>query len=250
MVATSRVALLGGRRWRGFTQRLGELSEDPVCWSSARDVMRSFLHGRPVLWAVSRGDITIDCHRHYGVEFRMVEELGSVTVYFTAVTDPPTIISEADAVARVAVERRLVKRRQVTDERVEPLGLLLRGEQALSGAHRPTVGQQVLHRRDHLAGRPCPGEVPIGSVEGLPTGGLAFEGVALGVRIGQGGVREVGERGALEAEWFDDSLAVELSDGFVGHLLQDEAEQDIVGVGILSLGAGIEQRRILEADLH
>jgi hypothetical protein len=68
-----------------------------------------------------------------------------------------------------------------------------------------------------------------------------LEGVALGVRIGKGGVREVGERGALEAERFDDPFAVQLTDGFAGHLFQDETEKHRVGVGILPLGAGIEQ---------
>jgi hypothetical protein len=119
--------LLGGRR--RFTQRLGERSEDPVCWFSAGDVLRPVLHGRLVLGAVPRGDIAIDLYRHHGIEFRMIEEVGVVTGQLAVMTDPPTIVSEPWAVAKVAVERRLVERRHVTDKRVEPLVLLCWGEQ-------------------------------------------------------------------------------------------------------------------------
>src|SRR5919107_5815433 len=127
----------------------------------------------------------------------MVEEVGVVTGYLAVVADPPTIVTETEAVSQGALERRLVERRQVTDERVEPLGLLVGWEQALSSAQRPPVGQQVLRRRDHLAGRPCHGGAPVGGVDGICAGGLALEGVALGVWLGKGGVREVGERGAF-----------------------------------------------------
>jgi hypothetical protein len=64
----------------------------------------------------------------------MIEEVGVVTGYLTIVTDPPTIVAQPEAVGQVACERRLVERRQVTDERVEPLGLLFGREQALSSA--------------------------------------------------------------------------------------------------------------------
>ena len=74
------MALLGRSR-RGLAQRLGERSEDPVCWLSTGDVLRTVFHSRRVLWAVPRGDIAIDFHRHHGVEIGMVEEIGVVTGY-------------------------------------------------------------------------------------------------------------------------------------------------------------------------
>jgi hypothetical protein len=43
------VSLLGRGR---LTQRLGERSEDPVCWFSAGDALHPFRHGRLVLGAV------------------------------------------------------------------------------------------------------------------------------------------------------------------------------------------------------
>ena len=116
MVAISSVALLGGRSRRGLAQRLGERSEDPVCWLSTGDVLRTVFHSRRVLWAVPRGDVAIDLHRHHSVEIGMVEEVGVVTRYLTVVADPPTIVTEPKAVGQVAFERRLVERRQVTDE--------------------------------------------------------------------------------------------------------------------------------------
>src|SRR5215217_7060565 len=85
--------LLGWGR-RGFTQRFGERSEDPGCWVSAGDALRSVRHGRPVLGAVPRGDIAIDLHRHHGVEVRMVVEGGVVTGHLTAVSDPPMLVCE------------------------------------------------------------------------------------------------------------------------------------------------------------
>src|ERR671920_1310884 len=104
------------RGWRGLTQRLGERSEDPVCWFCAGEVLWSVLHGRRVLWALARGDIAIDLHRHHGVQVRMIEEVGVVTGYLTVVTDPPTIFTEPEAVGQGALKRRLVERWQVTDE--------------------------------------------------------------------------------------------------------------------------------------
>ncbi|MDX6382405.1 MAG: hypothetical protein QOI57_3429 [Rubrobacteraceae bacterium] len=71
----------------------------------------------------------------------MIEELSVVTCYVTVVADPPMVVSEPEAVGQVAFERRLVERRQVIDESVEALSLLLGGEEALSGAQRPPVGQ-------------------------------------------------------------------------------------------------------------
>jgi hypothetical protein len=92
------VALLGGRSRRGLAQRLGERSEDSVCWLSTGDVLRTVFHSRRVLWAVPRGDIAIDLHRHHGVENGTVEEVGVVTGYLAVVTDPPTIDTEPEAV--------------------------------------------------------------------------------------------------------------------------------------------------------
>src|ERR687889_2013946 len=99
-------------------------------------------------------------------------------------TQPPIFATEAEAVGPL----RAVRRHLITGERVEPLSLLLGWEQTLSSAQRSTIDQQVLHGRDHRAGRPPPGRVPVGSVEGLSVV-LALEGVALGVRSGQGRVR-------------------------------------------------------------
>src|SRR5215208_7396851 len=167
----------------------------------------------------------------------MIEEVGVVTGCLPVVAYPPMIVTEPEAVGQVAFERRLVEWRHVTYERVEPLGLLLGWEQALSGAQRPPVDQQVVYRRDHLAGRPVWGGVPVGSVDGLRAGGLALEGVALGVRIGKGGVRAWG-RGPFKAERFDDPFAIQLLDGLAGHFLEDEPEHHEVGVRVIPLGAG------------
>src|SRR5215212_5098622 len=116
--------MLLGRRWRGLAQRLGESFKDPVCWQFAGDAPRPFLHDRHVFRAVARGDIAVDLHRHYGVEFWMIEEVGVVTGYLAVVPYPPVVLTEPDAVGQVAFQRRLVERRHVADERVEPLGLL------------------------------------------------------------------------------------------------------------------------------
>jgi hypothetical protein len=115
VVLPVRVSLLGRGRGR-LTQRLGERSEDPVCWYSAGNVLWTVLHSRHLLWAVARGDVAIDLYRHHGIEFRMIEELSVVTCYVTVVADPPMVVSEPEAVGQVAFERRLVERRQVIDE--------------------------------------------------------------------------------------------------------------------------------------
>ncbi|HLL40576.1 MAG TPA: hypothetical protein VK357_13050 [Rubrobacteraceae bacterium] len=47
---------------------------------------------------------------------------------------------------------------------------------------------------------------------------MSEEGIALGVWIGKGIIREVGERGTFEAKRLDDSFAVQVADGFAGHL--------------------------------
>ena len=70
------------------------------------------------------------------------------------------------------------------------------------------------------------------------------------MRLGKRRVRGVGERGLLEANRFHDPFAVQIADELAGHLLQDEPEQHRVGVGVAPLGAGIEQRGLLHADLH
>src|SRR5215210_2177151 len=96
-VAAARVTLLGRGR-RGLAQRLGERSEDPVCWYSAGNVLwRTVLHSRHLLWAVARGDVAMDLYRHHGIEFRMIEELSVVTCYVTVVADPPMVVTEPEA---------------------------------------------------------------------------------------------------------------------------------------------------------
>src|SRR5918994_7896599 len=113
----------------------------------------------------------------------MVVDGGVEPGQLTGVTQPPIFATEADAVGPLRPVRRLL----TTGERVEPLGLLLGWEQALSGAQRSSVDQQVINGRDHRASRPPPGRVPVGSGDGLSII-LALEGVALRVRIRKGGV--------------------------------------------------------------
>src|SRR5215207_4682867 len=115
VVASAMVTLLGRRRWRGLTQRLGESPEDPVCWQVAGDVRRPFLHGRLVLRAVAGGYIAVDFHRHDGVEFRMVEEVGVVAGYLAVVPDPTMVLAEPVTVGQVALQRGLVERRHIAD---------------------------------------------------------------------------------------------------------------------------------------
>jgi hypothetical protein len=55
---------------------------------------------------------------------------------------------------------------------------------------------------------------------------------------------------ASEAERLEDPFAVQLAEGLTGHLLQDEAEEHRVGVGVVKVGTGIKQRGVLDADLH
>jgi hypothetical protein len=50
----------------------------------------------------------------------MIEEVGVVTRYLAVVTDPPMVLAEPDTLGQVAFQGRLVERRHVTDERVEP----------------------------------------------------------------------------------------------------------------------------------
>src|SRR5919112_6764022 len=117
----------------------------------------------------------------------MVVDGGVEPGQLTGVTQPPIFATKAEAVGPL----RAVWRHLITEERVEPLGLLLGWEQALSGAQRSSVDQQVINGRDHRASRPPPGRVPVGRVDELSVI-LALEGVALRLRIGKGRVR-VGE---------------------------------------------------------
>src|SRR5215213_9349774 len=174
----------------------------------------------------------------------MVVDGGVEPGQLTGVTQPPIFATEAEAVGPL----RAVRRHLITGERVEPLSLLLGWEQTLSGAQRSSVDQQVIDRRDHRAGRPPPGRVPVGSVERLSVF-LALEGVALRVRIGKSRVR-VGERGLLEAERFYNPFAVEVPNRLAAHLLEDETEQHRICVGVLKFGARIERRRVLYTYLR
>src|SRR4029453_11063491 len=108
--------MLLGRRWCGLAQRIGQSFKDPGCWQFAGDAPRPFLHDRYAFRAVARGDVAVDLHRHYGIEFRMIEEIGVETWYLAVVPDPPVILTEPDAVSEVAFQRRLVERRHVADE--------------------------------------------------------------------------------------------------------------------------------------
>jgi hypothetical protein len=51
----------------------------------------------------------------------------------------------------------------------------------------------------------------VGGVDGLLAGGSSLEGVAVVVGLGEGRI--------LEAERFDDLFAVQITNGFAGHLL-------------------------------
>ena len=76
-----------------------------------------------------------------------------------------------------------------------------------------------------------------------------MECVALGMGLGNGRVRWIGEGSVFEAERLDDLLAVQFADGLSRYLLEDEPEQNVVGVGVEPLGTGIELRRILDTSL-
>src|SRR5215211_3583949 len=165
----------------------------------------------------------------------MVVDGGVEPGQLTGVTQPPIFATEAEAVGPL----RAVRRHLITGERVEPLSLLLGWEQTLSGAQRSSVDQQVIDRRDHRAGRPPSGRVPVSSVTDLSVF-LALECLALRVRIGKGRVR-VGERGLLEAEWFYNPFAVQVANRLAAHLLEDDTEQHRVCVGVLKFGARIKR---------
>src|SRR5215217_1469430 len=81
----------------------------------------------------------------------------------------------------------------------------------------------------------------------LRAGGLSLEGVAVVVRLRYRGTRSR-EGGLLEVEGLDDLFLVELVDGLAAHLLEDQTEQHVVGVGVEPRTTGIEQRGLLDAD--
>jgi hypothetical protein len=74
-----------------------------------------------------------------------------------------------------------------------------------------------------------------------------LEGVALGMRLGNGRVCGLGEGCILKAERVDDLFTVQITNGLVCHLLEDQTKQHVVRVGVEPPGTWFEQRGLLDA---
>ncbi len=145
--------------------------------------------------------------------------------------------------AVLVFERKPVESADAFTGRRQELVLLLlhggRDQLACCEGGRPHA--QVVERRDHVARRPAPGRIPVRRIEDRA---VRHSKVAVGMRR-----RDLGscrENRVSQPQRLQDVLLDEGRERLTGDLLDHQAEQDGVGVGIVEVAARRKQERMAE----
>ena len=112
--------------------------------------------------------------------------------------------------------------------------------------HQAFIPQsQVVRRHGEFAGSKHPAATFLGR-EAQRAEGMAI----VGGGVGLGELGFVGVPHGLHAQRTEDVLGEKVHQRFAGNLFHDRAGDDVVGVGVLPLGAGIEVERLLGPRVH
>ena len=192
------------------------------------------LHQRPRARDI---DARVQHHHQRHPIGRQVVGVDHVALGVAVVADPAVLVFERQPVERAVA---FLRRRQ------ELLLLLLHGgrDQFAHGqVARPHP--HVVERRDQVARRPAPGGIPVRRIHDLAVRHLE---VAVGIRrrdFASNREHRVGQALRLQ-----DLLLDEGGERLAGDFLDDQAEQDRVGVAIVELGSRRELQGMAEGDLQ